>query len=66
MDSWRLYTVACSDSELAQTALRVCIERIIRIGDKVNAFHVYLQDGDKGKKLEKSVNALLLTKVRNR
>ena len=65
MDRWRLYTVACSESELAQTALRICVERIIRIGDKVNAFHVYLEDGDKGKKLQKFVNSTLLSKVKN-
>jgi hypothetical protein len=64
MDSWKVFTVACSSSEKSRIALKICLESVMNVGDRVNALHVYQEN--KNLELQKSVGALLLMKVVSR
>lgn len=62
MEQNRTFVVACSEGTKALTALNLCIDRLMKIGDKINAFHVY-NEGERKINFQNSLNAILLSKV---
>jgi hypothetical protein len=63
MEKKSLFAVACSNGQKSYTALEFCINDLMKIGDSINALHIYDLEQGKSTHLRKSVNAILLSAV---